>query len=44
MDLSSILLDEVNASKSEISDTDESDGRSMKERLDLEKEDDPFWS
>ena len=44
MDLSNILLDEVNASKTEISDTDESDGRSMKERLDLEKEDDPFWS
>lgn len=44
MDLSNILLDEINASKTVISDSDESDGRSMKERLDLEKEDDPFWS
>jgi len=46
MDLSNILIDEINASKSESADYDDEsdDGRSMKERLDLEKEDDPFWS
>lgn len=43
MDLSNILLDQINA-KSEIEDSDDSGGKSLKERLDLEKEDDPFWS
>lgn len=42
MDLSNILIDEINAQSSEIS--GEEDGRTMKERLDLEKEEDPFWS
>ena len=42
MDLSKILVDEINAQNAEIG--TEEDGRSMKERLDLEKEDDPFWS
>lgn len=42
MNLSEILIDEINAQNAEIS--SEEDGRSMKEKLDLEKEDDPFWS
>jgi hypothetical protein len=42
MDLSNILIDEINAQNSEIG--SEEDGKSMKERLDVEKENDPFWS
>jgi hypothetical protein len=45
MDLSNILVDEVNASKSGVLDgNEEGDDRSMKERLDVAEEDDPFWS
>lgn len=45
MDLSGILIDEIIASKSASIDGDGvTDERSIKERLDLEKEADPFWS
>ncbi len=47
MDLSDVLVDEINAAKAAANnplDGDEGDERSMKERLDVEKEEDPFWS
>ena len=37
MDLSDVLVDEMNVLEG-------LDGESMKERLDVEKEVDPFWS
>lgn len=52
MDLSDVLLDEINKSLTnaensgpsiDFSESDK-DERSMKERLDLSEEDDPFWS
>lgn len=47
MDLSDVLVDEINAAKAAANnplDGDEGDERSMKERLDVEKKEDPFWS
>lgn len=44
MDLSNILLDEINAKSEDMEEGDDDEGKSLKERLDLEKEDDPFWS
>ena len=51
MDLSDVLLDEINKSLiAESSDMTndarkiDEDERSMKERLELSEEDDPFWS
>lgn len=51
MDLSDVLLDEINKSSTNAENSDpsiefsesEKDERSMKERLEL-SEDDPFWS
>ncbi|KAL7482430.1 hypothetical protein ACHAW6_008103 [Cyclotella cf. meneghiniana] len=52
MDLSDVLLDEINKSSTNAENSDpsiefsesEKDERSMKERLELSEEDDPFWS
>mmetsp|Transcript_16988 Transcript_16988/g.35731 ORF Transcript_16988/g.35731 Transcript_16988/m.35731 type:complete len:265 (-) Transcript_16988:21-815(-) len=44
MDLSSVLVDEMGVDSVLEGGDAEDDGLSMKERLDVEKEDDPFWS
>lgn len=48
LDLSDVLVDEVNSNQNKMmmieEGAEEGDERSMRERLDVEKEEDPFWS